>query len=151
VVEPCRRLCSNQGRVGPARRGKNLETPQSSLCPLHSIVRHNMFHSMSLVSQLLVSTGSAQHSFIHSQDCWLFLSNQALINPRSLSMEPPTTTSRKSSPDLNGIPAELTAAIIKFLPRVDIFNLSLACRHLRNQTEPELYREFVLSLDRKLI
>jgi hypothetical protein len=57
----------------------------------------------------------------------------------------------KSSPDLDGIPAELTAGIIKLLPRVDILNLSLTCRHLRNQTEPELYREFVLSYDRKFI
>jgi hypothetical protein len=50
-----------------------------------------------------------------------------------------------SLPKLDGLPGELMTAIAEHLPRVDILNLGLTCKRLQEDTESELYREFVQS------
>lgn len=43
---------------------------------------------------------------------------------------------------LEDLPTELLLLIGSLLPQVDLLNVSLVCRGLRERTEPELYREY---------
>jgi hypothetical protein len=45
--------------------------------------------------------------------------------------------------ELMNLSSELLLCVASFLPQIDLLNVSLTCTHLRNVTEPELYREYV--------
>lgn len=45
--------------------------------------------------------------------------------------------------DLLALSNELLLIIASFLPQVDLLNLTLTSKRLRNSTEPELFREYI--------
>jgi len=53
------------------------------------------------------------------------------------------TANSMTSPKFTGLAAELVAHIALFLPQVDLLNLSLTCKTLRQHAESALYREYV--------